>query len=134
MVHAVKQHPATALADESCAEMRLHPAAVAAAAQAVPPAPIMARMAEVFKGLADPTRLHILLALTGTELCVCDLCAVVGLSQSAVSHQLRTLRQLRMVRSRREGKLVYYQVDDEHVLRLCEQTRAHLTEPHDAQS
>lgn len=122
--------PRTATAAPVCETLQVHPEAVAAALAAAPDATTVARMAEIFKALADPTRLHILLALAGRELCVCDLCSAVGLSQSAVSHQLRTLRQLHLVRSRRDGKLVFYALDDDHVRSLCEQTRAHLTEAH----
>lgn len=118
------------VAVDACDVHQVHPAAVDRARSAEPDATTLVRMAELFRGLADPTRLQILLALAASELCVCDLAAVVGLSQSAISHQLRVLRQLRMVRSRREGKLVYYHLDDDHVLSLCAQTRAHLSEDH----
>ena len=114
----------------TCEAHRLHPQAVDRARAAEPDAETLIRMAELFGALADPTRLQILLALAASELCVCDLAVVVDLSQSAVSHQLRVLRQLRMVRSRRSGKLVYYRLDDDHVLSLCQQTRAHLSEAH----
>ena len=129
MPQILDQSPVTATAPV-CDVEQVHPDAVAAAMEAVPDGELVARMAEVFKALGDPTRLNILLALAGRELCVCDLSAAVGLSQSAVSHQLRTLRQLHLVRSRRDGKLVYYHLDDDHVLSLCEQTRAHLSETH----
>jgi len=75
-------------------------------------------VAEIFKALADPTRVRILHALSHAELCVGDLAAVLEMSESAVSHQLRLLRGLRVVRARREGKQVFYAMDDEHVTRL----------------
>ena len=68
--------------------------------------------------MGDPTRLRLVAALAGRELCVCDLAATVGLSESAVSHQLRLLRARGLVRSRRDGRLVYYALDDDHVAAL----------------
>lgn len=75
-------------------------------------------LADIFQALANPTRLRIVEALTGRELCVCDLAAVVGASASAVSHHLRLLRQLRVVRYRRDGRMAYYHLDDDHVATL----------------
>ena len=76
------------------------------------------RLAETFKALSDPTRVRIISALSHTELCVCDLAATLGMSQSAVSHQLRTLRQLHLIKSRKEGRQVYYSLDDDHIHEL----------------
>ena len=73
-------------------------------------------LAETFRALGDPTRVRILDALSHGELCVCDLAAVLSLSQSAVSHQLRLLRGLRLVRARRAGRMVFYALDDRHVI------------------
>lgn len=84
------------------------------------------RLAETFKALADPTRVRILHALSHAELCVGDLAAVLEMTESAVSHQLRLLRSLRVVRARREGKQVYYALDDEHVTRLFQLSLEHL--------
>ena len=89
-------------------------------------ADMTAQVAEIFKALADPTRVRILHALLHAELCVGDLAAVLEMSESAVSHQLRLLRGLRVVRARREGKLVYYAPDDEHVTRLFQLSLEHL--------
>ncbi len=77
--------------------------------------PSATRLAEVFKTLSDPSRVRIISALSHTELCVHDLAATLGMSQSAVSHQLRSLREMRLVRYRREGRRVYYRLDDEHI-------------------
>ena len=85
-------------------------------------------LAETFQVLGDPTRVRIVHALSLSELCTSDLAAVVGMSESAVSHQLRTLRQLHVVRSRRTGKLVYYSLADDHVRRLFEQGLEHALE------
>ena len=89
-------------------------------------AEMTAQVAEIFKALADPTRVRILHALLHAELCVGDLAAVLEMSESAVSHQLRLLRGLRVVRARREGKLVFYALDDEHVTRLFQLSLEHL--------
>ncbi|MEP6755523.1 MAG: metalloregulator ArsR/SmtB family transcription factor [Chthonomonadales bacterium] len=72
-------------------------------------------LADLFNALSDSTRLRIIEALSRRELCVCDLSAVLEMSQSAISHQLRLLRQLRLVRHRRSGRLVYYSLDDQHI-------------------
>ncbi len=79
-------------------------------------------LAEIFAALSDPTRLRLLDALSrADEMCVCDLCALLNLRQSNVSHQLRLLRALRLVKNRRAGRLVFYALDDDHVRRLlCE--------------
>jgi len=85
-------------------------------------------IADTFRVLGDPTRVRILDALAGGELCVCDIASLVGISESAVSHQLRLLRSLRLVRPRRAGRLVYYAVDDQHILELLKQTSTHVEE------
>jgi DNA-binding transcriptional ArsR family regulator len=85
-------------------------------------------VAETFRMLGDPTRVRILDALGEGELCVGDIARVVGLSESAVSHQLRLLRTLRLVRARREGRQAYYAVDDHHILELLHQARTHVAE------
>lgn len=85
-------------------------------------------LAETFRALGDPTRVRILDALSHEELCVCDLAAVLSLSQSAVSHQLRLLRGLRLVKPRREGRMVFYALDDRHVVDLLQQGLRHVEE------
>ncbi|MEP6914663.1 MAG: metalloregulator ArsR/SmtB family transcription factor [Acidobacteriota bacterium] len=85
-------------------------------------------LAETFRVLGDPTRVRILDALAPGELCVCDIASLVGISESAVSHQLRLLRGMRLVRPRREGRLVYYAVDDNHILELLKQALTHVEE------
>ena len=86
------------------------------------------RLAAIFDALSDATRLRMIDALSQEELCVCDLCAVVGLSQSAVSHQLRLLRDLRLVKHRRAGRLVYYSLDDRHIEALFATGLDHVLE------
>jgi len=85
-------------------------------------------LAELFKALGDPTRVKILFALMKRELCVCDLAAVIGASDSAVSHQLRILRTLKLIKFRREGKILYYSLDDAHIENLFAQGLEHVIE------
>ncbi len=85
-------------------------------------------LADLFKVFADTTRIKILYALMGTDLCVADLAEAVGASQSAVSHQLRTLKQARLVRFRREGKNVIYALADDHVYTMLSQGMSHICE------
>jgi DNA-binding transcriptional ArsR family regulator len=85
-------------------------------------------IAEVFKLLGDPTRVRLVDALTHGERCVCDLAKLVGLSESAVSHQLRLLRAAHLVRVRRAGRLAFYSLDDHHVVGLVHDTRKHVEE------
>jgi ArsR family transcriptional regulator len=86
-------------------------------------------LAETFKVLGDTTRVRMLDALSrAAELCVCDLAALLGLSESAVSHQLRLLRGMRLVRPRRDGRLVYYALDDQHIVGLFAQGLEHVEE------
>ena len=84
------------------------------------------RLAQLFKALAAPSRVRIISALAHSELCVYDLAAAVGMSQSAVSHQLRALRDIHLVRYRREGRHVYYQLDDEHIHDLFQRGLEHV--------
>jgi ArsR family transcriptional regulator, lead/cadmium/zinc/bismuth-responsive transcriptional repressor len=86
------------------------------------------RLAETFRALGDPTRVRILDVLSRDELCVCDVATLVGLSESAVSHQLRLLRNLRLVRARRDGRMMYYSLDDHHIVTLFEQGLRHVDE------
>ena len=85
-------------------------------------------LAETFKVLGDPTRVRLLDALSRAELCVCDVAGLLGLTESAVSHQLRLLRGMRLVKSRRDGRHIYYSLDDEHIVKLFEQGLEHVEE------
>ena len=110
----------------ACDERVVHLAAVQAARRTLPTPMVLEGAADVFGALADPTRLRIVAALASRELCVCDLAATLGLSESAISHQLRVLRNLGLARARREGRLVYYTLDDEHVSTLFAQALEHV--------
>ncbi len=85
-------------------------------------------LADTFKVLGDPTRVRILDALSRDETPVCDLAEALGVTQSAVSHQLRLLRSMRLVRARRDGRHIYYALDDEHILKLFRQGLDHVQE------
>ena len=87
-------------------------------------------LAETFRVLGDPTRVRILHSLSRSELCVGDLAAALGLTESAVSHQLRLLRGQRIVRPRRDGRQVFYALDDDHVIALFHQGLRHVQEDH----
>lgn len=88
----------------------------------------LAELADLFQLIANPTRLRIVEALTHRELCVCDLAAVVGVSQSAVSHHLRQLRHMRLVRFRKSGRMAYYHLDDHHISELFQLGLEHVRE------
>lgn len=90
-------------------------------------ADIAVRLAELFKVLGDPNRVRIVSLLLDHELCVHDLTQALGMSQSAVSHQLRALRQLQLVKHRKEGRHVYYTLDDDHVRTMFAQGLLHVT-------
>lgn len=87
-----------------------------------------ALLAETFKAMGDLTRIKIINVLSYKELCVCDIAYLLGMSQSAVSHQLRVLRGLKLVKNRKEGKVVYYSLDDEHIINLFNQGLEHVSE------
>jgi len=106
----------------------VHPDAVMEARRALNAAPAPESMAELFGLLGDPTRMRVLTALASGELCVSDLAAATGVNRTTVSHQLRVLRSHRLVQRRREGKVVYYALDDDHVSALLRMASAHALE------
>jgi DNA-binding transcriptional ArsR family regulator len=120
---------------DACDVFHIDPARVAHLRDAlIAEGPVQA-LAETFRVLGDPTRVRVLDALSHGELCVCDLAAVLGLSQSAVSHQLRLLRNIRLVKPRREGRIVFYSLDDQHIISIFKQTLQHVHEDaHGAQA
>jgi ArsR family transcriptional regulator, lead/cadmium/zinc/bismuth-responsive transcriptional repressor len=113
---------------DRCEVNCIHDDAVKAAREALLGEDVAVSLAELFKALGDPTRVKILFSLITRELCVCDLTAVIGISESAISHQLRVLRTLRLVKFRREGKILYYSLADDHVEKLFTQGLEHVTE------
>jgi ArsR family transcriptional regulator len=113
---------------DQCQEKVIHQAQVAHAMENIPDSDTLQSLTDIFKALSEPSRLKIVTALAACELCVCDLAAVTGSSESAVSHQLRILRNLKIVRHRREGKIVFYRLDDDHVKSLISQSIQHVQE------
>ena len=85
-------------------------------------------LGDFFKILGDSTRIKILSALFQSEMCVCDIAALLGMTQSAISHQLRVLKQGRLVKNRKEGKVVYYSLDDDHIKHIVDQGLTHISE------
>src|SRR5688572_1018304 len=115
----VTNRPRTGDAAAHASDRHVHdPAARARVAARLLDAASVEAVSEVFRLLGDPTRVRILDALTQGEQCVCDLAALVGLTESAMSHQLRLLRGARLVRVRRMGRMAYYSLDDHHVAGL----------------
>ncbi len=94
----------------------------------IPEDEVMSSLAELFKLFSDPTRLKILMCLSVHELCVCDLAQLIDMNQSAVSHQLRLLKQARLVKNRREGKSMFYSLADHHVVTMLAQGMEHVCE------
>ena len=113
---------------DSCDVPCLHPEIVRTARATLLPLAEAQDLAAIFSVLADPTRVRIVQALAERELCVCDLANLVGMRQSTVSHQLRLLRALRIVRFRKEGRVAYYMLDDAHVGALLAQGLEHVRE------
>jgi len=113
---------------DTCDVACLHPEVVGAARATLLPHEEAQDLAAIFSVLADPTRVRLVAALAARELCVCDLANVLGLRQSTVSHQLRLLRALRVVRFRKEGRVAYYALDDAHVAGLLAQGLEHIRE------
>ncbi|MGI6004572.1 MAG: ArsR/SmtB family transcription factor [Christensenellales bacterium] len=93
---------------------------------AFPTGTMLSELSKLFRTYGDPTRLKLILALSQQELCVCDLCEVISMEQSAVSHQLRYLKQMHVVKSRRQGKSVFYSLDDNHIISILDQALAHV--------
>ena len=102
-------------------------ASVRAARADMPGDRMVKALAETFRALSDPTRVRIISVLAGQELCVFDLSRLLGITGSAVSHQLRLLRGQRLVKYRKEGKVAYYSLDDEHIRHLMEECIKHVT-------
>ena len=115
-------------AEEASDVFHLDPVKVAALRGAVLAESTVTALAETFRVLGDSTRVRILDALSQSELCVCDIARLLGLSESAVSHQLRLLRGMRLVRPRRAGRMMFYALDDQHIVRLFEQGLEHVQE------
>lgn len=113
---------------EVCNCTIIHEDIVSKVKESIPEEEILYDLADLFKVLGDSTRIKILCALFEAEMCVCDIAALLGMTQSAISHQLRVLKQARLVKYKKEGKIVYYSLDDEHVKSIFDQGLIHISE------
>ncbi|SEF39774.1 ArsR family transcriptional regulator [Caloramator fervidus] len=113
---------------EKCSCTVVHEDVVNKVKELMPKEEVLYDVAELFKVLGDTTRIKIICALFESEMCVCDLAAVLSMSQSAVSHQLRVLKAARLVKYRKEGKVVYYSLDDDHVKMIFDLGLLHINE------
>lgn len=106
----------------------IHEDVVKRVKETIPEDEILYDLADLFKIFGDSTRIKIICALFQSEMCVCDIATLLGMNQSAISHQLRVLKQARLVKYRKDGKVVYYTLDDDHVKGIFDQGLAHLNE------
>lgn len=113
---------------ETCITKGIHEDTIQTVKHQMPDFVELYELADLFKLFGDSTRLSILWALSESEMCVCDICALLRMKQPAVSHQLKNLKQSRIVKSRRDGKVVYYSLDDEHIRRLLDIGMEHVLE------
>ena len=113
---------------EVCNCTIIHEDIVSKVKKSIPEEETLYDLADLFKVLGDSTRMKILCALFEAEMCVCDIAALLGMTQSAISHQLRVLKQARLVKYKKEGKVVYYSLDDEHVKSIFDQGLIHISE------
>ena len=114
--------------NDCCDDDVVHSGAVERVKAAMPDEDMLYDAAELFKVFGDSTRTRILSALFIEELCVCDIAEILGMTKSAVSHQLRTLRQTKIVKARRSGKEIFYSLDDDHISRIYKTAMKHLRE------
>lgn len=113
---------------EFCTCSTIHEDVVEKVRKSIPQEETLYDLAELFKVFGDTTRIRILCVLFQTEMCVCDIAALLNMTQSAISHQLRVLKNARLVKHRREGKVVFYSLDDEHVKQIFDQGLIHIKE------
>ncbi len=113
---------------ETCITRGIHQDTVREVRRRMPEQVELYELADMFKLFADSTRISILWALSESEMCVCDLCALLKMKQPAVSHQLKNLKQARVVKARRDGKVIYYSLDDDHIRKLLNLGMEHLNE------
>ncbi|WP_338062784.1 metalloregulator ArsR/SmtB family transcription factor [Sporolactobacillus spathodeae] len=113
---------------ETCEQTVIHTDVVQTVSEAMSNDEDMDNVADLFKLFGDRTRIRLLRALYQSEMCVCDLAYLLDMTQSAVSHQLRVLKQAKLVKNRREGKVVYYSLSDQHVMQILVQAYDHIKE------
>lgn len=114
---------------EICQTECIHQEVVESVKAEMPEPARLSQLADLFKLFGDTTRVSILWALSESEMCVCDICALLQMKQPAVSHQLKNLKQARIVKNRRDGKIIYYSLDDEHIRHLLNLAMDHIAEP-----
>lgn len=112
----------------ACEECELHADAINRSKSMLPEANVLGDLSLFFKVVSDPSRLSILLAIDGEELCACDIAKLLGMTKSAVSHQMKTLRQASLVSYRKSGKNVFYSLADDHVKDIIEKALEHIKE------
>ena len=113
---------------DKCDCTGIHEDVVAEVRRRLPEEEDLLDLADLFKVFGDSTRVKILCALWESELCVCDIAALLGMTKSAISHQLRVLKQSKLIKNRRDGKVVYYSLDDDHVKNIFSQGLTHISE------
>lgn len=113
---------------EKCDYIHAHDEIIEKVSSVMPDEEILYDLAELFKVFGDSTRIRILYVLSESEMCVCDLATILGMTQSAISHQLRALKQSKLVRCRRDGKSVFYSLSDNHVKTILKQGLEHIEE------
>lgn len=113
---------------EICSEPLIHEDLIKSALASQPDEEKLADLADLFKNFSDTTRIRILSLLTANEMCVCDIAEALNATQSAISHQLRILKQSRLVKARREGKSIFYALDDDHVATIIAMGMEHINE------
>jgi ArsR family transcriptional regulator len=113
--------------EDVCGCNTIHEDVIAAVRKKMPDEERLFELADLYKAFGDSTRVRILSALSEAEMCVCDLCALLDMKQSAISHQLGKLRQARLVKKRKDGKVVYYSLDDNHVKTMFKQGLLHVS-------
>lgn len=113
---------------DMCGYLCVHEDKVTQVQSSLPDEDTLSRLADLFKVFGDGTRIRILYVLFEAEVCVCDLAKLLGMTQSAVSHQLRILKQAHLVKSRRDGKTIFYSLADDHVRTLLRQGTDHINE------
>ena len=113
---------------ECCQSVEIHESLLKVALKQMPDELTLYDLAELFKIFGDSTRIRILFLLFETEMCVCDIAAALQMNQSAISHQLRILKQNKLVKNRREGKSIFYSLADEHVRTIINQGLEHIEE------
>jgi ArsR family transcriptional regulator len=114
--------------EEGCVSTVIHSGVIKTVSQRLPKRSTINEVSEIFKLFADGSRLSIVWALNESEMCVCDLCALLKMKQSAVSHQLKKLKMSQVVKTRRDGKVIYYSLNDSHITTILDMGLEHISE------